>query len=188
MEGGFRKQEGVVGILAFEVAYVMSKLVPLWDSLSFEQVERDRKFLPNSVGFKKLVHMMPISSEDFEHAVCDWIDNGVDAFGWKLSSEEMGKEAKKMKSFVSVTGDLYHQMKLVSHLEGTRNRMDGPNWLEIQHKIELKQLEVDKLKEESLWNMTFNYIGIILARSVFTIFTRIKSVYGVPQLNADRSH
>ncbi|XP_004307572.1 PREDICTED: uncharacterized protein LOC101306567 isoform 2 [Fragaria vesca subsp. vesca] len=217
MAEGFCKQEPVVGILAFDVAYVMSKLVALWESLNNVQVGMLRKFMSDSVGFKELVshdadfirglipgelfeNMIPLTKsvarlgknhcsdprlKDFEQAVGDLIDNGADPFKWVLPYEEMGKEAKKMKSFVSVTGDLYHQMKLVSHLEDTRSRMDGPNWLEIQHKIELKQFEVDKLKEESLWNMTFSYIGILLARSVFSIFSRIKSVYGVPQLVAE---
>ncbi|XP_004308904.1 PREDICTED: uncharacterized protein LOC101313168 [Fragaria vesca subsp. vesca] len=218
---GFRKPEAVVGIFAFEVSSVMSKLVHLWESLGYEQVDRLRKFMSDSVGLKELVshdtdfirglirgelfeNMIPLTKfvarvgknhcsdlrlKDFEHAVGDLINHGVDPFGWVLPYEEMGNEAKKMESFMSVAAVLHDRMKLVSHLEGTRNHMDGPIWLEIQNKIELKRLDVAKLKEESLWNMNFNYIGILLARSVFTIFNRIKSVYGVPQLMAkDTGH
>lgn len=45
----------MVGILAFDVAYVMSKLVALWESLNNVQVGMLRKFMSDSVGFKELV-------------------------------------------------------------------------------------------------------------------------------------
>ncbi|XP_004308843.1 PREDICTED: uncharacterized protein LOC101314139 [Fragaria vesca subsp. vesca] len=94
-----------------------------------------------------------------------------------------------MVRFIKITTDLYDQMKLLSDLECTRNRMDGPIWLEIQNDVELKQLEVENLKKGSFWNMTFDCVGLFLARFVFTIFSDIKSAYGVPQLMAkDTDH
>ncbi|EEF27940.1 hypothetical protein RCOM_1143060 [Ricinus communis] len=45
----------VIGVLAFEVASLMSKLVHLWQSLSDKQVLRLREEISNSVGIKKLV-------------------------------------------------------------------------------------------------------------------------------------
>ncbi|XP_004308842.1 PREDICTED: uncharacterized protein LOC101313854 [Fragaria vesca subsp. vesca] len=221
-----RKKKAVVGIFAFEVAKVMSKLVHLRESLSPKQVDRLRKFISDSMGLKKLVlhdddfirglipgelfeKMIPLtkfvawlgknhcsddpSLKDFEHAVTDWINNGVDPFVWELPWEEMEKEAKKMKRFVKINAVLYDGMKHLSDLEHTLKditaTLDGPILLDFQNKLELKRLEVENLKEGSLWNMTFNYIGILLARSVCTIISRIKSVYGVPhQIMADADH
>lgn len=45
----------VIGVLAFEVASLMSKLVHLWQSLSDKQVSRLREEISNSLGIKKLV-------------------------------------------------------------------------------------------------------------------------------------
>ncbi|XP_004308841.1 PREDICTED: uncharacterized protein LOC101313562 [Fragaria vesca subsp. vesca] len=193
-------KKAVVGIFAFEVASVMSNLVNIWRLLSNEKVDHTlRKYFSRSVGIKKLVshdddfirglvsgelfeNMIPIEKfvarleknhcsnprlKDFEHAVSNWINNGIDPFVWELPWEEMEKEAKKMESAT----------------------LDDPILLEFQNKVELKRLEVENLKEGSLWNITFNHIGILLARSVFTIFNCIKSVYGVPhQLMADADH
>uniref|UniRef100_A0A5B7BC35 DUF668 domain-containing protein n=1 Tax=Davidia involucrata TaxID=16924 RepID=A0A5B7BC35_DAVIN len=55
-----RKHEGgpekvLIGVLAFEVASVMSKLIHLWQSLSDKQVLKLREEIKNSVGIKKLV-------------------------------------------------------------------------------------------------------------------------------------
>ncbi|XP_061998336.1 protein PSK SIMULATOR 1-like [Rosa rugosa] len=216
-----RKQKAVVGIFAFEVASVMSKLVHLWAFLSSKQVDRLRKKISDSVGIKKLVshdddftrglipgelfeNMVPLtkyvarlgknycsdpSLKDFEHAVSDWINNGVDPFGWELPWEKMEKKANKMERFILINANLYDGMKLLSDLEQTLNditaTLDGPILLEFQNKVELKRLEVENLKEESLWNRTYDYVGILLARSVFTIFSWIKSVFGVPQLMSD---
>ncbi|KAK7351005.1 hypothetical protein VNO77_10121 [Canavalia gladiata] len=45
----------VLGVLAFEIASLMSKLVNLWQSLSDKQVARLREEITNSVGIRKLV-------------------------------------------------------------------------------------------------------------------------------------
>lgn len=54
-----RKREGgpvaVIGVLAFEVASLMSKLIYLWKSLSDKQVVKLREEITNSVGIRKLV-------------------------------------------------------------------------------------------------------------------------------------
>ncbi|GMJ11978.1 hypothetical protein like AT5G04550 [Hibiscus trionum] len=61
-----RRHDGIsekveIGVLAFEVASLMSKLVHLWQCLGDKQVVRLREEITNSVGIKKLV------SEDDEY-------------------------------------------------------------------------------------------------------------------------
>ncbi|XP_027935987.1 uncharacterized protein LOC114191039 [Vigna unguiculata] len=48
-------EKAVLGVLAFEVASLMSKLVNLWQSLSDKQVAKLREEITNSVGIRKLV-------------------------------------------------------------------------------------------------------------------------------------
>lgn len=64
-----------IGVLAFEVASLMSKLVHLWQSLSEKQVSRLREEIKNSVGISKLVSddddyiVRLICSEMFENMI-----------------------------------------------------------------------------------------------------------------------
>ncbi|THG18811.1 hypothetical protein TEA_001200 [Camellia sinensis var. sinensis] len=48
-------ENSMIGILAFEVASLMSKLVNLWQFLSNKQIVRLKKEIVNSLGIKKLV-------------------------------------------------------------------------------------------------------------------------------------
>ncbi|XVF75696.1 hypothetical protein PTKIN_Ptkin13bG0207500 [Pterospermum kingtungense] len=70
-EGAYEKV--AIGVLAFEVASLMSKLVHLWQCLSDKQVIRLREEITSSVGIKKLV------SEDEDYIgrlICaEMIDN-----------------------------------------------------------------------------------------------------------------
>ncbi|XP_020203989.1 uncharacterized protein LOC109789444 [Cajanus cajan] len=50
-----KSENAVIGVLAFEVANLMSKLVNLWQSSSDKQVAKLREEITNSVGIRKLV-------------------------------------------------------------------------------------------------------------------------------------
>lgn len=49
------QEKAVIGVLAFEVASLMSKLVHLWQSLSDKHVSKLREEISNLIGIKKLV-------------------------------------------------------------------------------------------------------------------------------------
>ncbi|KAF6150382.1 hypothetical protein GIB67_034081, partial [Kingdonia uniflora] len=51
----------VIGVVSFEVASLMSKVVHLWHNLSDKQVSQLREEISSSVGIKKLVS----DDEDF---------------------------------------------------------------------------------------------------------------------------
>ncbi|PRQ56317.1 hypothetical protein RchiOBHm_Chr1g0334451 [Rosa chinensis] len=212
-------EKAVIGVLAFEVASLMSKLVQLWQFLSDKQVARLREEISNSVGIRKLVsddddyigglicielfeNMVRVaksvdrlgrnctdpSLKGFETAISDLINYGVDTYGWQLSWKKMEVKAKKMERFISINANLYEEMEVLSELEQTLRRMkgsgdlDGVNLPEFQKKVVWKRLEVKNLKEASLWNRTYDYTVLLLARSLFTIFGRIKLVFGVQQM------
>ncbi|XP_045828855.1 uncharacterized protein LOC123920605 [Trifolium pratense] len=212
-------EKAVIGVLAFEAAKLMSKLVNVWQSLSDKQVAKLRDEISNSVGIKKLVSddenfiVRLISQEmlesmayvaesvarlakkcsdtrlkDFEKAFDRYITRGFDSYGWVMSSKKMEKKVKRMEKFVSINAGLYQEMEMLTDLEHTLKRMknysesDGPNLIEYQKQVAWKRLEVKNLKSNSVWNRTYDYTVHFLARSLFTIFSRINNVFGIPEI------
>ncbi|KGN63044.1 uncharacterized protein LOC101204446 [Cucumis sativus] len=207
-------QKVVIGVLAFEIASLMSKLVHLWQSLSDKQVGRLREEINNSLGIKKLVsdddeyivrlicaemtenlvHVAKSvarlgkkcsdpSLKNFEHVFDALIQIGADPYGWIYSWKKMEKKVKKMETFISVNANLYQEMEMLADLEQTFSRMkanedsDVINLVEFRKKVAWKQQEVKNLREMSLWKRTYDYTILLLARSLFTIFSRIKRVF-----------
>ncbi|KAG2672320.1 hypothetical protein I3760_13G035100 [Carya illinoinensis] len=93
----------VIGVLAFEVASLMSKLIHLWQSLSDCQVARLREEITNSVGIKKLVS----DDEDFiGDLICaEMFENMVHA---AKSVARLGKKCSdpSLKSFENAFDEL----------------------------------------------------------------------------------
>lgn len=212
-------EKAVIGVLAFEVARLMSKLVNLWQSLSDKQVAKLREEIANSAGIRKLVsddenfivHLISLemlenlahvaesvarlgkkcsdpSLKDFGNAFDEFITLSVDPYKWVLGFKKMEKKVKRMEKFLSINASLYQEMELLTDLEQTLNRMklytesDGPNLIEYQKKFEWKKLEVKNLQSNSLWNRTYDYTIHFLARSLFTIFSRINNIFGVQEV------
>ncbi|XP_061349341.1 protein PSK SIMULATOR 3-like [Gastrolobium bilobum] len=209
----------VIGVLTFEIARLMSKLVNLWQSLSDKQVSRLREEIRNSVGIRKLVSedeiiiVRLISSEmlenmahvaesvarigkkcsdpslkGFENAIDEFITLGIDPYGWGFTFKKMEKKVKRMEKFISANASLHQEMEVLADLEQTVRRMkaycdsDGENLIDYQKKVAWKRLEVKNLKDNSLWNRTYDYAVNLLARSLFTIFSRINNVFGIQEI------
>ncbi|KAK9911806.1 hypothetical protein M0R45_035695 [Rubus argutus] len=169
-------EKAVIGVLAFEVASLMSKLVQLWQLLSDKQVARLWKNCSDP------------SLKGFEHAISDLMNNGVDPYGWVFSWKKMKRKAKKMEKFISINANLYGEMEVLSDLEQILRRMkgsddlDGVNLPEFEKKVVWRRQEVKNLKEVSLWNRTYDYTVLLLARSLVKIFSRIKHALGIQQM------
>ncbi|GFZ11701.1 type-1 restriction enzyme mjaxp r protein [Actinidia rufa] len=215
-----RKHDGgpdaLIGVLAFEVASLMAKLVHIWKSLRDKNVVRLREEIKNSMGIRKLVsddddHIVRLiysemidslgnmarsvgrlakkcndpALKSFEHVFGDLIKVGVDPYGWLFTWKKMERKAKKMERFISMNGNLYQEIESLSDLEHTLMRMKGSDdsaamtLVEYEKKVAWKRQEVKQLKEISLWNRTYDYAVRLLARSVFTIYSRIGHVFGI---------
>ncbi|PSR98046.1 Phosphatidate cytidylyltransferase [Actinidia chinensis var. chinensis] len=215
-----RKREGgpdvLIGVLAFEVASLMVKLVHIWKSLSDKNVVRLREEIKNSIGIRKLVSddddyiVRLICSEmidslgnvaravgriakkcndpalkNFEHVFDDLIKCGVYPEGWLFTWKKMERKVKKMERFISMNGNLYQEIESLSDLEHTLMSMKGSDdsaattLVEYQKKVAWKRQEMKQLKGISLWNRTYDYAVHLLARSVFTIYSRIGHVFGI---------
>ncbi|MED6206409.1 hypothetical protein PIB30_026503 [Stylosanthes scabra] len=216
---GTSSEKSVIGVLAFEVASLMSKIVNLWQSLSDKQVARLREEITHSVGIKRLVsedenfivrlislemlenmaHVAEFvarlgkkcsepSLKRFENAFDEFITLGVDPLKWEFTSKKMEKKVKRMEKFISTNASLYQEMEMLNDLEQSLKRMkaygesDGANVVDYQKKVAWKRVEVKNLKDDSLWNRTYDYTVELLARCLFTIFSRINLVFGVQEV------
>ncbi|KAI5648486.1 hypothetical protein M9H77_34491 [Catharanthus roseus] len=209
-------EKATLGVLAFEVASLMSKLVHLWHSLSDKQVAKLREEIMSSLGIKKLVsdddeyivkltcmEMMENLAhvaravcrlskkcsdpflKSFEQAFNDMSKIGADPYGWLFTLKKMDRKAKKMERFIITTANLYHEMEALGDLEQTLRRMkshddtDSISLVEYEKKVAWKLQEVKHLKQISIWSRTYDYTILLLARSLFTIFSRIGHVFGI---------
>ncbi|KAJ0694793.1 hypothetical protein HanPI659440_Chr15g0612891 [Helianthus annuus] len=204
-----------IGVLVFEVASVMSKLVHQWNSLTDKQITKLREEISNSTGIKKLIsddddyivdlictemlHNLDNVSKvvtrlskkcrdpvlkSFECAYDDLVKFGVDQYEWQFTWKKMIKKVKKMENFIVVNANLYQAIENLTELEQILKRIksnddqDTITVVDYTKKMAWKQHEVKRLKEISLWNKSYDYVVLILARSIFTIFARIGQVFG----------
>ncbi|KAK3228422.1 hypothetical protein Dsin_000303 [Dipteronia sinensis] len=122
--------------------------------------------------------------KSFENTFDELLNIGSDPYGWEFAWKKMEKKIKKMERFISINATLYQEMEMLSDHTQTLKRMkansgDFENLLEFQKKVAWKQQEVKNLKGISLWNKTYDYTVLLLARSIFTLFGRIKHVFGI---------
>ncbi|KAL4576780.1 hypothetical protein LXL04_012879 [Taraxacum kok-saghyz] len=205
-----------IGVLAFEVASLLAKLVHQWHSLSDKQATKLREEINNSVGIKKLVsenddYIVDLICAEmlhnlesvarvvtrlakkcndpflkcFERAYSDLTKSGFDQYQWQMTWKKMSKKVKKMEKFILINANLYQEMETLTELEQILRRMksneeqDPITLVEYMKKLSWKQQEVKRLKDLSLWNKSHDYVLILLARSIFTIFNRIGFVFGI---------
>lgn len=91
-------QEPVIGILSFEVAGLMSKVVNLWHCLSDSEIQRLREQIEDSVGVKRLV------SEDDDYLMELALEEIIENFG--CLSKSVVRLSKRCKD------PLYHRLEL----------------------------------------------------------------------------
>jgi len=124
----------------------------------------------------------------FGNAFYDFITAGIDPYGWEFSGKKMEKKIKRMEKFISTNASLYQEMEVLADLEQTFTRVkangesDGVTLMEYQKKVALKRQEVKHLRDISLWNRTYDYTILLLARSLFTIFCKINYVFGIQEM------
>ncbi|PIA54806.1 hypothetical protein AQUCO_00901000v1 [Aquilegia coerulea] len=217
-KNGPEAEKLVIGVLSFEVASLLSKVVHLWRCLGDDQVVRLRKEILSSVGIKKLV-----SNDDdyldglvcaeiienlrfvvksvgrigkkcrdpvlqrFDSVFDDLMKNDADLFGWEFTSKKMDKKTKKFEKYVTAAANLYREMESLNELELVLRKMQGSsdpncgNRLEFQKKVAWQRQDVKLLRQISLWNKTYDYVVLLLARSLVTLFRRINHVFGIQQ-------
>lgn len=211
-----------VGILAFEIAGLMSKLVHLWRSLSDAQIHRLRHDTIALEGVRKIVSdddafLLGIACAEFTETLrlvadsvsilnkrCvdqelrqfgqrfqNFADSGEDPNRWAMSWKEMDAKSKKMDKYIAATAALYKEMDELSEAEHGLKKLLHSHQLslragksittvaDVQQKIFWQRQELKYLRQTSLWGCSFDSAVSLLARSCFTIFARIKHVFGI---------
>lgn len=210
--------KAVIGVLSFEVASLMTKLIDLWQSLSDRQVSKLREEMMASLGIKKLIsedddYIVQLICAEFiynletvatavarlgkrcsspnlnglEHVFGDLVKFGADQYGLEFTWKKMESKVRKMERLITASSNLYQEMEVLTELEQTLRRLcnseaDSKNLFDYQKKISWKRQEVRALQDNSLWNKSYDYAITLLVRSIFTIFNRIKFVFGVDQI------
>lgn len=210
-----------LGILSFEVAGTMSRLVSLHQSLSDVQISKLRSDVMRSQGVaylnsKDQAFLLRLACaelmEELERAA-----NTISRFSLRCNGSaslardfarvyanlksgltDLGKlehpKVKKMEKLIVITAKLSAEMEALEELEASERKMEkrwsrlsGPipkqPQLQIAHdecQLELKSQRqiVHRLKEESLWNKTFDKVVTLMAKSACANFIRICTVFG----------
>ncbi|KAI3748999.1 hypothetical protein L6452_12495 [Arctium lappa] len=139
----------------------------------------------------------------FETVFDAFANTGRDPHGWILSWKEMEAKIKKMQRYVTATATLHREMDELTVIENSLtkslssqrhhshkkddrdvnnsfgNSMKQQKILDLQQKLQWQKHEIKYLKEKSLWNRSFDTITSLLARSIFTILSRIKLVFNI---------
>ncbi|WJX11587.1 hypothetical protein P8452_02183 [Trifolium repens] len=178
-----------IGIMAFEVAGLMSKVVNFWHSLSDNEVMNLREWIVNSVGVKMLV-----SDDEYFLMELTWneilnnfqsISQSVARLGWEYRLKKMEKKVKKMERFVTSMSILSQELEVLKECEQTLRRMklnrdmvDKAKLVEFQKKVMWQRQQVQNVRDLSPWSRSYDYIVRLLARSLSTILERIILVFG----------
>jgi Protein of unknown function (DUF668)/Domain of unknown function (DUF3475) len=210
-----------LGILSFEAAATMSRLVSLHQSLSDVQISKLRSDTMRSQGVaylnsKDQAFLVTLACaeliEELQRAA-DTISrfslrcNGPASLArdfarvyanLKLGMTDLGKlehpKVKKMEKLICATAKLSAEMETLEELEAAERKMEkrwsrlsGPIPKQEQPPIiyEESRLDLDskrqivrRLKEESLWNKSFDKVVTLMAKSACANFMRICIVFG----------
>ncbi|KAK7391479.1 hypothetical protein VNO78_19895 [Psophocarpus tetragonolobus] len=121
-------EKEVIGVLAFEVASLMSKLVNLWQSLSDKQVSKLRDEITNSLGIRKLVSddeniiVRLISLEMLENMA--HVAESVARLGKKCSDQSLKGFEKTFDDFITFGFDPYRWEFTSKKMEKKVKRME----------------------------------------------------------------
>nr|XP_034602440.1 uncharacterized protein LOC117862989 [Setaria viridis]TKW07784.1 hypothetical protein SEVIR_7G330100v2 [Setaria viridis] len=208
-----------VGVLAFEVAALMSRAAGLWRALGDPHLARLRAEAIRLEGVRRLVAdddaallalalaEMTAACRDLSRAVARLSarcadpllrrfnalfaalvkgGGGADPHGLRYAAEKkMDRKARKMQRLVAFTAHLCHELDVLAELEQAvrRDMQRAANGGECARRVARQRQEVERLRGASLWNRSFDYAVRLLARSLFTIVTRITEVFDLEPTN-----
>ncbi|KAL3647426.1 hypothetical protein CASFOL_008394 [Castilleja foliolosa] len=123
------------------------------------------------------------SLRSFDRFLLEFVDLGHDTNNWLLGPKEIEVKFKKMDQLVLTTVTLHREMEELVALENILKKSlqskKEQKLIELQHKILWQRQEIKYLKDKSLWSRSFDTVTLLLVRSIFTILSRIKHVFGV---------
>lgn len=126
----------------------------------------------------------------FESVFSNLAKNNSD-LGLVFTRKNMNREIKRMERFIIASSNLYQELDMLADLENDLRRMQtipetnrrgcriGP----VKKRVLWQRQTVKHLQGVSVWNCSYDYVALLLARSLFTIVARIRFVFGFQQKN-----
>ncbi|TVU26956.1 hypothetical protein EJB05_29533, partial [Eragrostis curvula] len=221
-----------LGVLAFEVAALMSRAASLWRALGDAPLARLRGEAIRLEGVRRLVSdddaaLLSLALAEtaaacgslaravsglsarcadpllrrFDSLFAALVDAGAraDRHGLRYAAEKkMDRKARKMQRLVAFTAHLCHELDVLAELEQGAKLRRGRHGAqqkqrsaaaaavsdEAARRVARQRQAVERLREASLWNRTFDYAVRLLARSLFTIVARIIDVFDLEPATA----
>ncbi|GAB2294486.1 hypothetical protein Dimus_028692 [Dionaea muscipula] len=201
-----------IGILSFEVANVLSKIVHLHNSLFDSEISKLRAEIVKLEGVKKLVssdesYLLELARAEkledldrvaevvsrlgrrcgepalqgFEHVYGDLVGGMIDVRELGFLVKDMEGMIRKMERYVSATAKLYAEMAVLNELENGVKKFQVTQNEEskrvFEQKLVWQRQDVRQLKDVSLWNQTHDKIVELMARTVCTLYARIRVAF-----------
>ncbi|KAL9255155.1 PSK SIMULATOR 3-like protein [Drosera capensis] len=199
-----------LGILTFEAAAIISKLLNFNSSLSDPSILHLKQSSITLLGTRKIVSdddsfLLSLAVAELLHTLRltahsassllkvaretsllflgpnfdDFAESGRDQYGWVIAGRELEAVARRAERGVSVTRALYREMEALAAMERKKKEKSNGGDDEWEMKIVWRRNEVRRLKEKSYWNQSFDEVGIIIAKLLFSCLARIKLVFGI---------
>ncbi|XP_072950773.1 protein PSK SIMULATOR 1 [Typha angustifolia] len=203
-----------IGVLAFEIASLLSKTAHLWHSLDDDHIVRLRNEVLRLEGVRKLVSddddfLLGLALAEMTHSV-GLLSRSVARLGKRCSDPLLqqfdllfadlikndadpyglryaaGKKmGRKVKKMERLVAATSNLYQELEVLGELEQALRRPQAsTEFRQKVVWQRQEVKYLRGLSLWNRTHDYTVRLLGRSLFTIVARIKTVFGFEQSEA----
>ncbi|XP_058099902.1 protein PSK SIMULATOR 1-like [Magnolia sinica] len=138
----------------------------------------------------------------FDHTYTDLKIGAVDLPGLSFTAKEIGRKIAQMEKHVLATADLYSGLESLSEMEASERKLQhwksfsGPIPAQkvdtemFEEKMTWQRQHVQRMRNTSLWSQPFDDIVLLMARFVYTVFSRICVVFGpyvsdLPQVVSD---
>ncbi|KAG7991846.1 hypothetical protein I3843_02G099300 [Carya illinoinensis] len=124
--------------------------------------------------------------QGFEHVYGDVVSGVIEVRELGFLVRDMEGMVRKMERLVNATANLYSEMEVLNELEQATKKFQHNQHEESKRTFEQKLMwqrqDVRHLQEISLWNLTYDKVVELLARTACTIYSRICTVFGDPAM------
>ncbi|KAF2311785.1 hypothetical protein GH714_026715 [Hevea brasiliensis] len=174
-----------VGVLSFETAGLMSKLLHLWQSLSDKNIIRLRNESISLEGVRKIVSndesfLLGLACGEMAENL-RFVAKAVSRLSKRCGDSNLSRFERLFDDFANSGRDTNCWVLNYKEMEAKNKKMTAKEQkiMDLQQKIFWQRQQVKYLKERSLWNRSFDGVVSMLVRSIFTVLARIKLVFDI---------
>ncbi|XP_047311176.1 protein PSK SIMULATOR 3 [Impatiens glandulifera] len=120
--------------------------------------------------------------QGFEHVFGDLVSGAINVRALEFLVKDMEAMVKKMERYVSSTAKLYNELAVLDELEQALKKFQLNQHEEsrkvFEQKLMWQKQDVRHLKNISLWNQSYDKVVELLARTICTVYVRIRLAFG----------